>query len=948
MEHVDPAGTARRFGPYALAGPDGPLLCDGREVRLQRKTLNLLWLLVRQAGEVVTRSALHDAIWPRAVVGEEALTFQVQALRSALGDSARDPQYIATVHRVGFRFIAPVRTAGEPIAADQPSPRTPLMVGRDARCAQLSSMLHAARTGIRQIAFIGGGAGMGKSLLVDRWLEQTMQDTRPVLIGRGQCVEQRGPGEPYLPILQALDQLCREAGGASTLELMARLAPSWLGQIASMQASPAPMANVTRERTLRELVRLIEALSHAQPFVLVLEDLHWSDGSTIEALDLLAHRRQAAHLLVVCTYRPVEAIVLKHPVNVLRLELTAQQLVHDLPLDYLGLDDVSRYLAQRFPDRPGLPALARTLHERTEGHPLFIARIATDLERAAAGSEAEHIRREIPASLRELIAMQAGRCTVAEQQVLEIAGLAGMEFAAAAVAAAMQQPVESIESVCDGLARHGRFIEDRGLSIWPDGTASARYRFRHALYQAVLPGSLGAGPRARAHAAIGARLEAAYGERAREVAAELALHFQQAPDLPRAVHYLRLAADNAMARAAPAQAIPLLHQALESVAGDEDVELDLQTSLGVALMSTRGLAAPEAAQAFARAQALCASRHDDARSVPVLWGIFMFHLVRADFDAAGQVAEPLASLQGSRGGVHAPLAQGSLCLYRGLFREAAQHFDTALAAVERTSGFAVSAHAQDLRVDAQATAALVSWTMGQFDRACRLSAAALAFARTVVQPNSLAVSLFRDATLLELSGEPEAARERAAELIRFGSEQGLVHWEAAAQVLHGASSIEAGAAGADASTALDGIREGIARRRAMGVGLGLTYDLALLARACLRLGRIDEGLQAVDDAKRTMQASGERLREIDLLLVEGALHAAMSSGADRARSCFEAADALADRSGSPSWKLRALLGRIRIGSAPPADLAGALNAFDENIDSADLRQARSLLVASQA
>ena len=177
--------------------------------------------------------------------------------------------------------------------------------------------------------------------------------------------------------------------------------------------------------------------------------------------------------------------------------------------------------------------------------------------------DARRGRASDPAAVTAIVGSAGGQLTAEEQQVLEVGSVAGAEFTLASVAAGMGSKEEEIEAVCERLAQRGQFIAERELETWPDGTVSGRYGFRHALYQEVLYQRLSASRRVRLHRQIGERIEAGYGERATEVAAELAVHFERGQDYERAVHYLRQAGDNALGRNAHAEAVALLSHAVD-------------------------------------------------------------------------------------------------------------------------------------------------------------------------------------------------------------------------------------------------------------------------------------------------------------------------------------------------------------------------------------------------
>ena len=241
----------------------------------------------------------------------------------------------------------------------------------------------------------------------------------------------------------------------------------------------------------------------------------------------------------------------------------------------------------------------------------------------------------IPENLRQLIAQQVERLSEEQRQVLEGASVAGAEFAVAAVAAALKQEMDEVETICEEVAGQGHFLEERGIAEWPDGTISGRYGFRHALYQNVLSDRIAEARRIRLHRLIGEREEQGYGERAEEIAAELAVHFERGHDYHRAVQYCEQAGKNAIRRSAHVEAISLLTKGLELLKTLPDTpertqqELTLQVALGAPLLMTKGIRPPKWEHAYARAQELCRQVGETPQLLPVLWGLYGFYTARA-------------------------------------------------------------------------------------------------------------------------------------------------------------------------------------------------------------------------------------------------------------------------------------------------------------------------------
>ena len=370
------------FSPYRLDLHNEQLWRENTLIPLPPKTFAVLRYLVEHQGRLVPREELLKEVWPDVRVSSDTLKGYIRDLREALGDDAQTPRFIETVSRRGHRFIAAVQPAS-PVASRSSSPAQPsaltiehaVVVGREAELSQLHDFFAKALHGERQLIFVTGETGIGKTTLVETFLEQ-VQTLGDVRIGRGQCVELYGAGEAYLPILQILGQLGRGLNGKTLIENLKRYAPTWLVQLpalledAELDALQHKVQEATRERMLRELAEALEALTVETPLILCLEDLHWSDHATIDLLSLVARRREAARLLVIGAYRSSEIVVSDHPLKKVKQELQLHRQCAEILLNFLRDAAIAEYLANRYPGHQFPPELARAPAEYGRQSPL--------------------------------------------------------------------------------------------------------------------------------------------------------------------------------------------------------------------------------------------------------------------------------------------------------------------------------------------------------------------------------------------------------------------------------------------------------------------------------------------------------------------------------------------------------------------------------------------------
>ncbi len=935
---------------------------------LSPKAFAVLRHLVEHPRLLVTKDELLAAAWEDVVVSDAAITSCIRDLRKALGDSSRAPRYIETVHRRGFRFIGPV-AASASASGPQASPAArPGFVGRSEELARLHALLSTAAAGERRIVLVTGEAGIGKTTLVEAFVGG-LGGVPGLRIGRGQCVEQYGATEAYLPVLEALGRLGRAPGGEALVAVLKRCAPTWLVQLpsllddAELEAVQRRAQGTTRERMLREIGDALDALAADAPFVLVLEDLHWGDAATMDLLALLVRRRDPARLLVVATYRPSD-VTEAHPLRALAHELRASPHCETLALGFLDETAVGEYLAGRLPGAGFLPDLARILHRSTGGNPLFLVNVLDDLiaqHRLRARDEAwelteplDRLVDAVPDTLAQLVEKHIARLDPREQSVLAVGSVAGAEFASALAAVDGIDAADG-ERLCDALARRGQFLRVAGVVDWPDGTVAGRYAFVHAVYRNALYARIPIGHRVALHLRVGARLEQAHGPRAGEIAGELAMHFEHGRDFARGVAYRCQAADGALRHHGYREAVQHATCAVELLATlppsleRDRQELAAQTVLGAARIATHGWAAPEVVVAYARARELCGTIGLTPQLFPVLIGLNGFYLMRGEIPVAQQTTDQLLRLAretddpAMRLGAHS--SAGQVAFYRGRFTEALAHIDRALAIYDPAAHsphqlFSVD---HDPGVASMAHGAWSLQMLGHSDQALARMRACLAHARAIDHPLSIVLAHNFAATFHQFRREPEVVRELVAVCREYATRYDFDVFLLIARIYDAWLLAEAG----HREEGLAQLRGGLAAFQAIGSELGRPTFLGIAATIAAELGRRDEALATIAEALALSERTGLRYWDAELHRLRGTfLAGADAAGAD---ACFSEALAIARAHEARALELRAAIGLARLWTEERrqaearAVLADVVGGFREGLGMADVVEAQRLL-----
>jgi len=969
------------FSPFRLEIDEERLRQGSTDVSLRPRTLAVLQYLAERAGKLVRHDELLGAVWGDAAVTPGTLNTSIRELRKALGDDARQPRYIETVFRKGFRFVAAVNSVEQAAlrAGDSASPRAASIVsapgmlhGRGGSLQQLEACLDVARRGTRQVVFATGEIGIGKTSLLRAFLDQHSKEEveGSLRVAWGQSVHRHGQGEAYHPVLEALDRLIRSQDTELLRSTLRRYAPTWLLQLpwllepGEAEELHRELGNATSDRMLREFCVAIEQLTREQPLIFVLEDLHWADSATVDLLGALAERADPARLLLIGTYRPVDAAIHDHPIAPLRRSLQRHGVASELQLAGLTEANVESYLCERFGWETAPSALATAIQNHTDGNPLFMVTLSGHLVANGMISESNGAWRLVatldslasvaPESLTQIVEDQLRNLGAEVREMLEAASVVGDSFAAQAVAAALEAEVEAVERIFGLLERRGQFVQERGVAAWPDGSQGRLYEFQHAVFRQVLYGQISPARRQQLHLFIGERIEAAHPADLKELGAELAAHFEQAGDLPRTVTHLRRAAAFAQQRFSHRQAADYLHQALDlraHASENEDrralPEFALRSELTRSLIISVGWGADEVLENVIRCLDLSRQLGHVDSEAAALERLTRVHNMRSEFSKAQRSLDQLKSVAPTASFISLPGVMAQLSaqihLVAGEFDRVEQAIAEALSGEYDDKDLLVAVGPHPLSM-ALCIGSLRSWIAGRVGDACSRIARACEEAGRFGETISLVVAHVYHAGLARELGDVGQAREAIEAFNRESESSGLVLPSSYLYAVEAWLLIERG----DSEAAVSFLRERLAAVRRGGMTIYSTAAFVVLAEALLARGDAEQGLDSIEEAFQYANDTGERMYEAEFHRLRGDLLLLREDPAV-AEASFRAAIAVARTQGARSFELRAATALARIHGEQNkteqaiGDLETVLSSIDGGSNTRDILSARALL-----
>lgn len=798
------------------------------------------------------------------------------------------------------------------------------LVGRDAELTRLLELWEHAKAGAGTVAFVRGEPGIGKSRLALEFL-QHLRAQFPI-IRRHYCspYHQDSMLYPLLNQLQRTAQIDVTDSGDARLEKLQALvggtgedADALTAVLADLLALPAPArrrlqpldARQKRELLFKTLVAAFERLAQRRPLIVVIEDIHWIDPTSAELLEAVIARLGALPALLLITSRP-----------------GAEPPWFDRPnVHTFTLGPIDRSSAETLIERiSGISAAADStlmgIVARADGVPLFIEELtkaaldAGNVGRPAKpGGGAGGDGVAIPASLHASLLSRLDRLGPA-REVAKAAAAFGREFAFDHLAGVMRD-----WSSADLRAALEQLIEaELILPIGPPPWTA--FSFRHVLIQDAAYSTLLRGERRALHGRIANTLAKLFPDTVAMQPEVAAGHFSKAELHEAAVQHWLEAGIRAADRSAFAEAIRhfsegvRISRSLPQSPARARKELDLQMALGPALMATRGYAAQESLEVFARADALVQSVGTISEQLDVLLGLFNVHYGRAEIARSLEVARAHLALAEKHGcgesRAHCLLGQSYSAM--GAFVDAKRHFEQALAMFARTPetpgswGVMASQHVVTLALSAG-----VHFAVGELTEARAAIKAALDRARAIDHPLSIALAIVTD-VLTPNPGDLQATSARAEEAVRFCARHGLKNFEAWARFAQGAILTRRG----DLSGGIELIEAAIAAAEALGSRLFRPAQLAALAGAYAKRGDSRRALDLVEEAIAIAERTGEKQALAAIQRVRGDILLAVGRASEGAAALLTASQiAHAQCAISEARRIDASLARLA--DAPP-------------------------------
>ena len=767
--------------------------------------------------------------------------------------------------------------------------RSGIVVGRSGDVAAIQAAYAEVVQGHGLLLCVAGEAGIGKTTLIESALAELRRGEVHPQIAIGRCSERLAGAEAYLPVLDALESTLEHDATGAVAALVASVSPTWgalLGRAAEQGGDGSSLAS--QERLKREMAALLERASQRAPVVLVLDDLHWADASTVDLIAYLGVRLDRMRVLLLVSYRDAELRASRHPFVQVQQLLETRGQARELGVALLSPADVADYVNRTYPGNEFPADFARAVHARSEGSPLFVSDVLRWLGTQGVIAErggrwtlvraVPDVDHDLPSSVRSMIERKIALVGDADRRLLGAAAVQGAEFDSATVAAALNLDVAEIEEqliVLDKVYAFVRRVED---AVFPDRTPTVRYRFVHALYQNVLAAELAPSRRAAWSRTAAEFLEGRYGGRAPEIAGTLAALREAGRQPERAAAWYVAAAQRAMAVFAYAEAEMLAARGLaqgeliEDPAQHVAVELPLRLALGATSLVLRGFAAPETANNMAHARALCDAIGETPSLMPALWVLVLYHIAHGQMDDAATLCAQMLQIGRASGDpvleACGHLVHVGLNTHRGALPDALAHQAQAAALADAAVVSALRARFQpDPTITTAGEHVRLLWLTGRFDDAWSALAAAEQNVTATGDPQGRAFIALFAAELALMAGDPTRAERYAADGLALCEEHGI----ASERLWLTAYLGMARSAQGDAASGIPLLRASLDAFHAIECFVVVPMFQAHLAWAELAAGHLAEAQHAVEAGLALAQRTGERVWDAELWRAQAAI-----------------------------------------------------------------------------